>query len=119
MYKCNDCGEEFENGADGCPECGCDDYYRLCVNCGDYHVTDGLCDKCAEHFATDYETLKKASNRCKGEKVLIPELAAAVLTEDEIKTALFRYIEKEKINCRAFIEGDRAWFADFLESEGV
>ena len=119
MFKCNDCGAVFEDKSEDCPICGSTDYYRLCVNCGDYHVTDGLCDKCAEYFATDYETLKRANNKCRPEKVNVPALAAAVLTEDEIKTVLLRYLEKEKINCRAFIEEDRGWFADFLESEGV
>ena len=72
---------------------------------------------CLNHYATDYEALEKASNKCRGDDRRIPELAASVLSDEQIKTALFQYIERNKIDCSAFIKDDRGWFADFLEEE--
>ena len=37
--------------------------------------------------------------------------------DEQIKTALFQYIERNNVDCSAFIKDDRGWFADFLEEE--
>lgn len=115
MHKCCDCGEIFDG--DFCPECGSEDFERLCVSCGDTDADDGICDICLNRYATDYELLEKASNECKNETISAPALIADVLSAEQIKTALFQYIEKNNIDCSAFIKGDRGWFADFLEKE--
>lgn len=115
MYKCFECGEVFDG--DCCPKCGSEDFERLCVVCGDTGADDGICDTCLTRYAIDYEALEKASNRCKGEDRRVPALAASVLSDEQIKTALFRYIERNKIDCRAFIKDDRGWFSDFLTNE--
>lgn len=115
MHKCCDCGEIFEG--DFCPECGSEDFERLCVSCGDTDANGGICDICLNRYATDYELLEKASNECKTEMISAPALIADVLSAEQIKIALFQYIEKNNIDCSAFIKGDRGWFADFLEKE--
>ena len=115
MYKCYECGEVFDG--DYCPKCGSDYFERLCVVCGDADADNGICDACLDRYATDYEALEKASNKCGGDDRRIPELAASVLSDEEIKTALFQYIERNNVDCSAFIKDDRGWFADFLEEE--
>ncbi len=115
MYRCDNCGEEFSGFF--CPRCDSENCSRLCSGCNNSENNDGLCDDCLNHYAKDYETLEKASNECKNETISVPALIADVLSAEQIKTALFQYIENNKLDCRAFIEDDREWFADFLEKE--
>lgn len=117
MFVCDECGAEFEKDYDGCPKCGSSDYKRVCAACGDINADDGMCDECVDKYAFDYDTLIKASDKCTNDKVQVPALAAEVLNNEQIRLALFSYIRQHKIDCRAFIESDRGWFADFLEKE--
>ncbi len=86
MHKCCDCGEIFDG--DFCPECGSEDFERLCVSCGDTDANDGICDICLNHYATDYELLEKASDECKSETISAPALIADVLSAEKAKIEL-------------------------------
>lgn len=66
MYKCNNCGYEFEQSQmkyinfagetveiKVCPCCKADDYYEMnqCDLCGDYIADGDYCDSCKETVA--------------------------------------------------------------------
>ena len=133
-YKCYDCERtfnepKFTKEAHGevfacCPYCnGSFDEAEKCEICGEYFFEDELnggcvCDDCVEEYKRDLETCYKISANEK-EEIKINALLASLFDVDEIEAILYQQLEsvKDNIDCSAFINEDKDWFAEKLAEE--
>ena len=142
-FKCLDCGHIFEEGEQsrweehhpygmgyvaeefsGCPICNGDfEETKQCEICGGEFLEDELnggcvCDECIEEYSKDFDTCYKISANEK-EEIKINALLASLFDVDEIEAILYQQLEsvKDNIDCSAFINEDKDWFADKLAEE--
>ena len=143
-YKCLECGHIFEDGEQatwreymgechgspaydefcGCPLCKGDfEETKQCKICGGEFLEDELnggcvCDECIEEYSKDFDTCYKISANEK-EEIKINALLASLFDVDEIEAILYQQLEsvKDNIDCSAFINEDKHWFAEKLAEE--
>lgn len=141
-FKCLECGHIFEEGEQarweethgldcqpyekmsGCPICkGSYEETKQCKICGGEFLEDELlggcvCDECVEEYKRDLETCYKISANEK-EEIKINALLASLFDVDEIEAILYQQLEsvKDNIDCSAFINEDKDWFAEKLVEE--
>ena len=143
-FKCLECGHIFEDGEQatwreymgechgspaydefcGCPLCKGDfEETKQCKICGGEFLEDELnggcvCDECIEEYSKDFDTCYKISANEK-EEIKINALLASLFDVDEIEAILYQQLEsvKDNIDCSAFINEDKHWFAEKLAEE--
>lgn len=143
-FKCLDCGHIFEEGEQarweehhpygmgyaaeefsGCPICNGDyEETKQCEICGGEFLEDELnggcvCDECVEEYKRDLETCYKIAETAEKEEIKINPLLVSLFDVDEIETILYQQLEsvKDNIDCSAFINEDKDWFAEKLAEE--
>ena len=143
-FKCLSCGHIFEEGEQarweehhpygmgyasesfsGCPICNGDyEETKQCEICGGEFLEDKLnggcvCDECVEEYKRDLETCYKIADTAEKEEIKINPLLVSLFDVDEIETILYQQLEsvKDNIDCSAFINEDKDWFAERLAEE--
>lgn len=143
-YKCLECGNIFEDGEQsrweehhpygmgyaseefsGCPICKGDyEETKQCKICGGEFLEDELlggcvCEGCVEECKRDLEICYKIAETAPKEEIKINSLLASLFDVDEIETILYQQLEsvKNNIDCSAFINEDKHWFAEKLVEE--
>lgn len=143
-YKCLDCGNIFEDGEQarweehhpygmgyaseefsGCPICNGDfEETKQCKICGGEFLEDELnggcvCDDCVEEYKRDLKTCYAIAETTEKQEIKINALLASLFDVDEIETILYQQLEsvKDNIDCSAFINEDKDWFAEKLVEE--
>ena len=144
-YKCLDCGHIFEDGEQatwreymgechgspayeefsGCPICNGEyEETKQCKICGGEFLEDELngglvCDVCVEEYKRDLKTSYTIAETAPKEEIKINPLLASLFDVDEIEAILYQQLEsvKSNIDCSAFINEDKDWFADKLAEE--
>lgn len=144
-YKCLGCGHIFEEGEQaawreymgechgslaykefsGCPICKGDfEETKQCEICGGEFLEDELngglvCDDCVEEYKRDLETCYAIAETTEKQEIKINALLASLFDVDEIETILYQQLEsvKDSIDCSAFINEDKDWFAEKLAEE--
>ena len=142
-YKCLECGHIFEDGEQvrweerhgldsppyekhcGCPVCkGSFEETKQCKICGGEFLEDELnggcvCDDCIEEYKRDFETCYAISETEPKEEIEINALLVSLFDIDEIETILYQQLEsvKNNIDCSAYINQDKDWFAEKLAEE--
>ena len=143
MFRCCECGNLFEDGEQvrweerhgldsppyeklcGCPACkGSFEETKQCKICGGEFLEDELnggcvCDDCIEEYKRDFETCYAISETEPKEEIEINALLVSLFDIDEIETILYQQLEsvKNNIDCSAFINEDKHWFAEKLAEE--
>lgn len=141
-YRCLECGHIFEEGEQarweethgldcppyekmsGCPICkGGYEETKQCKICGGEFLEDELnggciCDECVEEYSKNFDVCYKISANEK-EEIKINALLASLFDVDEIEAILYQQLEsvKDNIDCSAFINEDKDWFAEKLAEE--
>lgn len=143
-YRCLECGHIFEEGEQatwyehhpygmgtaseeflGCPICrGSYEETKQCKICGGEFLEDELlggcvCDECVEEYKRDLKTCYAISETAPKEEIKINPLLVSLFDIDEIETILYQQLEsvKDNIDCSAFINEDKHWFAEKLIEE--
>ena len=143
-FKCLACGHIFEEGEQarweehhpygmgyaaeefsGCPICKGDfEETKQCEICGGEFLEDELlggcvCEECVEECKRDLETCYKIAETAPKEEIKINPLLASLFDVDEIEAILYQQLEsvKDNIDCSAFINEDKDWFAEKLAEE--
>ena len=142
-YKCLECGHIFEDGEQarweethgldsppyeklcGCPICkGSFEETKQCKICGGEFLENELnggcvCDDCIEEYKRDFETCYAISETEPKEEIEINALLVSLFDIDEIETILYQQLEsvKNNIDCSAYINQDKDWFAEKLAEE--
>ena len=143
-YKCLECGHIFEEGEQakweehhpygmgtaseefsGCPICkGEYEETKQCKICGGEFLEDELngglvCDNCVEEYKRDLKTCYAIAETTEKQEIKINALLASLFDVDEIEAILYQQLEsvKDNIDCSAFINEDKHWFAEKLEEE--
>ena len=143
-FKCLDCGHIFEEGEQarweeyhpygmgyavesfsGCPICnGSYEETKQCEICGGEFLEDELlgdcvCEDCVEEYKRDLETCYKIAETASKEKIKINPLLVSAFDITEIEEILYQQLEsvKDNIDCSAFINEDKDWFAEKLAEE--
>ena len=143
-YKCLECGHIFEEGEQsrweehhpygmgyaeeefyGCPLCNGDyEETERCEICGGEFLEDELlggcvCEECVEECKRDLETCYKIAESAEKEEIKINALLTSLFSVDEIEAILYQRLEslKDNIDCSAFINEDKDWFAEKLAEE--
>lgn len=143
-FKCLSCGHIFEEGEQarweechpygmgyasesfsGCPICNGDyEETKQCEICGGEFLEDELlggcvCEECVEEYKRDLETCYKIAETAEKEEIKINPLLVSLFDVDEIETILYQKLEsvKDNIDCSAFINEDKDWFAEKLAEE--
>ena len=143
-YKCLECGHIFEEGEQarweehypygmgyaaeefsGCPICkGEYEETKQCKICGGEFIEDELnggcvCDECIEECKRDLEVCYKIAETATKEEIKINPLLASLFDVDEIESILYQRLKsaKDNIDCSAFINEDKDWFAEKLAEE--
>lgn len=143
-FKCLECGNIFEEGEQeiwyehhpygmgtaseefsGCPICKGDfEETKQCKICGGEFLEDELlggcvCDECVEEYKRDLKTCYAIAETTEKEEIKINALLASLFDVDEIETILYQQLEsiKDNIDCSAFINEDKHWFAEKLAEE--
>ena len=133
MYKCLDCGMEFEapsiwtephgEEVSGCPTCGgayeklkeCEACMRLCLK---EELHNGLCESCIMEYEYDLPKCLEIGEKNK-EEIKINGFLAYFFSENEIEEILKKELEETakiiKINCSEYIENDIDEFAKLLK----
>ena len=80
---------------------------------------DCVCDDCVEEYKRDLETCYKIAETAPKEEIKINPLLASLFDVDEIEAILYQQLEsvKSNIDCSAFINEDKDWFAEQLDKE--
>lgn len=142
-FKCLACGHIFEEGEQarweehhpygmgyaaeefsGCPICNGEyEETKQCKICGGEFLEGELlggcvCDECIEEYSKDFDTCYRISENEK-EEIKINALLASLFDVDEIEAILYQQLEsvKDNIDCSAFINEDKDWFAEKLAEE--
>ena len=135
--KCNECGHIFDDCEraiwkeshgelfSGCPICrGSYEETKQCKICGGEFLEDELlggcvCEDCVEEYKRDLKTCYAISETAEKEEIKINPLLASLFDIDEIETILYQQLEsvKDNIDCSAFINEDKDWFAEKLVEE--
>lgn len=145
-FKCLECGHIFEDGEQarweehhpygmgtasekfsGCPICrGSYEETKQCEICGGEFLEDELlggcvCEECVEECKRDLETCYKIAETAPKEEIKINPLLASLFDVDEIESILYQQLEsvKSNIDCSAFINEDKDWFAEKLVEEVI
>ena len=113
--------EEFS----GCPICNGEyEETKQCEICGGEFLEDELngglvCDDCVEEYKRDLKTCYKIAETAPKEEIKINPLLASLFDVDEIEAILYQQLEsvKDNIDCSAFINEDKHWFAEKLAEE--
>ena len=140
-FKCLACGHIFEEGEQagweehhpygmgyaaeefsGCPICNGEyEETKQCKICGGEFLEDELngglvCDDCVEEYKRDLKTCYTIAETAPKEEIKINPLLASLFDVDEIEAILYQQLEsvKSNIDCSAFINEDKDWFADKL-----
>ena len=143
-FKCLACGHIFEDGEQavweehhpygmgyateefsGCPICNGDfEETKQCEICGGEFLEDELnggcvCDDCVEEYKRDLETCYAIAETTEKQEIKINALLASLFDVDEIEAILYQQLEsvKDNIDCSAFINEDKDWFAEKLAEE--
>ena len=144
-FKCLECGNIFEEGEQatwreymgechgspayeefsGCPICNGEyEETKRCEICGGEFLEDELlggcvCEECVEECKRDLETCHKIAETAPKEEIKINPLLASLFDVDEIEAILYQQLEsvKDNIDCSAFINEDKHWFAEKLAEE--
>ena len=143
-FKCLSCGHIFEEGEQasweehhpygmgyaaesfsGCSICNGDyEETKQCEICGGEFLEDELnggcvCDECVEEYKRDLETCYKIADTAEKEEIKINPLLVSLFDVDEIEAILYQKLEsvKDNIDCSAFIDEDKDWFAEKLAEE--
>jgi hypothetical protein len=133
-YKCYDCDRTFDEPkftkeAHGevfacCPYCnGSFDETKKCEICGEYFFKDELngycvCDDCVEEYKRDFKTCYAISENAPKEEIKINALLASLVSVSKIEAVLYHILkEAEYVDCSAFINQDKDWFAEKLVEE--
>ena len=143
-FKCLECGNIFEEGEQarweehhpygmgyatekfsGCPVCnGSYEETKQCKICGGEFLEDELngglvCDNCVEEYKRDLKTCYAIAETTEKQEIKINALLASLFDVDEIEAILYQQLEsvKDNIDCSAFINEDKHWFAEKLEEE--
>lgn len=135
--KCNECGHIFDDCEraiwrephgelfSGCPICKSSyDETKKCSICGGEFLEDELlggcvCEDCVEEYKRDLKTCYKIAETTEKEEIKINALLVSLFDVDEIETILYQQLEsvKDNIDCSAFINEDKHWFAEKLIEE--
>ena len=132
-YKCYDCERTFDEpkltkephgeALACCPYCnGSFDEAKKCKICGGEFLEDELnggcvCDECIEEYSKDFDTCYKISVNEK-EEIKINALLASLVSVSKIEAVLYHILkEAEYVDCSAFINQDKDWFAEKLIEE--
>lgn len=133
-YKCYDCERtfnepKFTKEAHGevfacCPYCnGSFDEAKKCEICGEYFFEDELnggcvCDDCIEEHKRDFETCYSIAETTEKQEIKINALLASLVSVSKIEAVLYHILkEAEYVDCSAFINEDKDWFAEKLAEE--
>lgn len=147
MYICLDCGHIFGEGEEsnwsesrgefwgvscsedvsGCPLCH-GDYEKavMCEKCGAYHLEEdingGICDNCLDEYKYNIDVCYKIGDEDK-EEIKINCFLTSMFDEQEIEAILYKHLKEAKetgadVDCSAFIDNDRSWFAEKLLEKG-
>ena len=78
-----------------------------------------VCDDCVEEYKRDLETCYAIAETTEKQEIKINALLASLFDVDEIEAILYQQLEsvKSNIDCSAFINEDKDWFADKLAEE--
>lgn len=132
--KCYDCGHIFDESErehwvephgeflDGCPLCkGNYAETKTCKICGgeflDEELSGGVCDECIEEHGKDFDICYKIAGGEKKE-IEINSLLASLYSASDIETILYHYTKcADFVDCLAFINEDKDWFAEKLVEE--
>lgn len=141
-YKCLECGHIFDEGEQaiweehhpygmgyatekfsGCPVCnGSYEETVQCQICGGEFLEDELsggcvCDDCIEEYSNYFDICYKIADTEK-EEVKINALLASLYSASDIEKILYHYTKiSDFVDCSAFINGDKDWFASKLVEE--
>lgn len=113
-----------------CPECGYElEQATKCKVCGDYYYDEtafptpeyGVCEECLEQSLSIKRAL--SLGKTNPEKIDVNGFALFLLGEDKINDILCDYIKNMKLADKSeevsdFLSQDKAYLADFLETEG-
>lgn len=144
-FKCLACGHIFEEGEQatwseymgechgspayeefsGCPICNGEyEETKQCEICGGEFLEDELnsglvCDDCVEEYKRDLKTCYAIAETTEKQEIKINALLASLFDVDEIEAILYQQLEsvKDNIDCSAFINEDKDWFAEKLVEE--
>ena len=141
-YKCLECGHIFEAGEEirweethgldyppyekfcGCPLCqGSFEETVKCKACEEEFLQAELnggcvCNKCIEEYSRDFDICYKIADTEK-EEIKINALLVSLLDINEIEAILYQQLKsvEQNIDCSAYIEKDKCWFAEKLAEE--
>lgn len=142
-FKCLSCGHIFEEGEQatwreymgechgspayeefsGCPICNGEyEETKQCEICGGEFLEDelngeGVCDDCIEEYSKYFDICYKIADTEK-EEVKINALLASLYSASDIETILYHYTKiSDFVDCSAFINEDKDWFASKLVEE--
>ncbi len=137
MYKCNNCGYEFETLMQGighlsaygfCPNCQDSDFEEMskCDVCGNYFVEDDsklshICPECEKNFVDKHsfniQAIYDLEN--KKEKVSINSFLAWAFKPEEIEEILLFALKEKQINqpedYSEYLYGDYDWLEDKIK----
>ena len=135
FYKCLECGYVFDEGEEnrwnephgeklsGCSMCnGSFAETKQCEICGEDFWEDELnggcvCNNCIDEYRKEFDICYKIADDTK-EEVKINALLLSLFDETEIEAILYQHLkEGGKVDCSAFIEQDKGWFAERLAEE--
>lgn len=134
--KCNECGHIFDDCEraiwreahgemwSGCPICrGSYDETKQCKICGGEFLEDELlggcaCEDCVEERKRDFKTCYAIAETTDKKEIKINALLASLVGVSKIEAVLYHILkEAEYVDCSAFINQDKDWFADKLAEE--
>lgn len=146
-YKCGKCGLEFDEceiehareevgewcgmpayESEGkCPRCGKSNFYEVgeCEICGEVQYVDDMtacvCDDCLYKHKYDIDLCERIGQGTR-DVCKINGFFASIFTEEEIdqilKDQLTELSKHRNIDCTAFIDGDKWFFAEALKGNG-
>ena len=133
-YKCYDCGRVFDEPQlkremhgevlAWCPHCGGSfGEAKKCKICGNDFFEEelyggGVCEDCLEEQKRDFKTCYKIAELAEKQEIQINALLAYLIDASKIEAVLYHILkEAEYVDCSAFINQDKDWFAEKLVEE--